>query len=181
VAAAPEEERVLDDDRGMRVGEVRELEEGSDVAGGEDPRVGGAQALVDLDPGLVVGDARRFEAEVLDVGRAADGDQVSSQTVSRRSPERSQTITRSPAPPRRTSTSLASSASSIESRTSASWTIFAASASSRISTCGATSKSVTREPKRAKAWASSQPIGPAPITAKRRGSSVRANTVSLVR
>ena len=39
---AAEEERVLDHHRGVRVGEVRELGQRRDVAGGEDPGVGGA-------------------------------------------------------------------------------------------------------------------------------------------
>ncbi len=38
MAGAPEEERVLDHHRRVRVGEVRELEQRRDVAGGEDPR-----------------------------------------------------------------------------------------------------------------------------------------------
>ena len=45
----------------------------------------------------------------------------------------------------------------------------------------ACSSSVTSLPKRANAWASSQPMGPAPITARRGGSSVSEKTVSLVR
>ena len=41
--------------------------------------------------------------------------------------------------------------------------------------------SVTSQPRRRNACASSQPIGPAPITARRRGRSVSEKTVSLVR
>ena len=43
------------------------------------------------------------------------------------------------------------------------------------------SSSVTSEPKRAKVWASSQPMGPPPMTARRGGGSVSSKTVSLVR
>src|SRR5215204_7330804 len=39
----------------------------------------------------------------------------------------------------------------------------------------------TRLPNRAKAWASSQPIGPAPMTPRRGGNSVNEKIVSLVR
>ena len=41
--------------------------------------------------------------------------------------------------------------------------------------------SVTWVPSRAKAWAISQPIGPAPMIASRRGCSVNPNSVSFVR
>ena len=44
----------------------------------------------------------------------------------------------------------------------------------------ALSMRVTRDPNRANDWAISTPIGPAPITARRRGSSVSVNTFSLV-
>ncbi len=46
---------------------------------------------------------------------------------------------------------------------------------------GAISTCVTCEPSRAKACASSQPIGPPPSTTRRRGSSRRPHSVSLVR
>ena len=61
------------------------------------------------------------------------------------------------------------------------WTTAAASASSRGRMRGVRSNTVTALPKRANACASSQPMGPAPMTASRRGSSVREKTVSLVR
>ena len=44
-----------------------------------------------------------------------------------------------------------------------------------------TSTIVTREPSRPSAWPSSSPIGPAPITSRRSGSSRRRSTSSLVR
>ena len=58
---------------------------------------------------------------------------------------------------------------------------WATSASSRASRWGAPCTRVTVEPKRAKAWAISQPIGPAPMTARRLGRSVKENTFSFVR
>ena len=61
------------------------------------------------------------------------------------------------------------------------WTTAAASWSSRGRMCEVCSKTVTWLPKRANAWASSQPIGPAPMTAIRRGSVVSEKTVSLFR
>ena len=67
------------------------------------------------------------------------------------------------------------------SASSARWTTAAASGSSRGSTWSMTSRSVTSLPNRAKVWAISQPIGPAPTIAMRRGSSVSSNRVWLVR
>ena len=58
----------------------------------------------------------------------------------------------------------------------------AASGSSRPRSCAAASSDgAPARRSRAKAWASSQPMGPPPITASRRGSAVSENTVSLVR
>ncbi len=54
------------------------------------------------------------------------------------------------------------------------------SGSSRVSSRGAASTSVTLLPSRAKACASSQPIGPPPRTTSRRGSSRSSQTVSDV-
>ena len=54
------------------------------------------------------------------------------------------------------------------------------SASSLASSRGAISTSVTCEPKRANACASSQPIGPPPSTTRRRGNARSAHTVSEV-
>ena len=65
-------------------------------------------------------------------------------------------------------------------RVRASSRIAAHSASSRASGCAASS-TVTALPRRRKAWASSRPIGPAPITTRCAGCVVRSNTVSLVR
>lgn len=59
--------------------------------------------------------------------------------------------------------------------------ISAASRSSRGRNCGWFWRIVTCAPRRANAWASSQPIGPPPMTASRRGSSVRLKIDSLVR
>ena len=67
------------------------------------------------------------------------------------------------------------------SRSRARWTIPAASRSSRINIPSAPSTSVTSDPNLANDWAISTPIGPAPITARRRGISVSVNTVSLVK
>ena len=67
------------------------------------------------------------------------------------------------------------------SRANRACTTSAASGSSRGRMRGAISSSVTSLPKRAKACASSQPMGPAPITASREGSLVREKTVSFVR
>src|SRR5215472_5934071 len=66
------------------------------------------------------------------------------------------------------------------SRASASSTIAAHSPSSRASGSPASS-TVTAAPRRRKAWASSRPIAPAPITIRCSGRAVRSNTVSLVR
>src|SRR5215831_7978580 len=69
---------------------------------------------------------------------------------------------------------------STPSRASASSTIAAHSPSSRASGCAASS-TVTAAPRRRKAWASSRPMAPAPMTIRCCGRVVRSNTVSLVR
>ena len=56
-----------------------------------------------------------------------------------------------------------------------------ASGSSRSSRRGAISTWATCAPRRAKAWVSSQPMGPPPSTTRRRGSVRRFQTVSEVR
>ena len=80
-----------------------------------------------------------------------------------------------------TPVALVESATSTPSRSRACCTIPAASRSSRIRTPSAPSISVTSDPNLANDWAISTPIGPAPITARRRGISVSVKTVSLVR
>ena len=52
---------------------------------------------------------------------------------------------------------------------------------SRIISRGSISTRVTCEPMRAKAWASSQPIGPPPSTTRRAGCSCSCHTESEVR
>jgi hypothetical protein len=56
-----------------------------------------------------------------------------------------------------------------------------ASLSSPGSSTGAASMISTRLPSRAKAWPSSEPVGPPPSTVSAVGSSRRSQTVSLVR
>src|SRR5262249_46780284 len=56
-----------------------------------------------------------------------------------------------------------------------------ASGSSRGNRCSVALTRSTSLPRRRKAWASSQPTGPPPMTTSRGGSSVSANTRSLVR
>ena len=60
-------------------------------------------------------------------------------------------------------------------------TICAASRSSFGRNSGALWQMRVRQPKRAKAWASSQPSGPPPMTSRLGGSAVSSKTVSLVR
>jgi len=80
-----------------------------------------------------------------------------------------------------TPTIFTPSCRSIPSRINVLWRISAASPSSRPRIWGPSSIKVTRLPKRANDCAISQPMGPAPITAMRGGSSVREKMVSLVR
>ena len=75
----------------------------------------------------------------------------------------------------------ASSASRTPSAAMRRCTIAAASGSSRGRMWPVCSSSVTSLPKRANDWAISQPMGPAPMTASRGGSSVNEKRVSLVR
>ena len=74
-ATDPEEQRVGHDQPGVGVGDVGEPEPGADVAHGEDPRVGGTQAVVHRHPALVESHAGLLEAEAVDVRRAADRDE----------------------------------------------------------------------------------------------------------
>ena len=67
------------------------------------------------------------------------------------------------------------------SRSSAVVTTADASGSSSDSSRSSTSTMVTVTPRRAKAWASSQPMAPPPSTASEPGEVVRSHTVSLVR
>ena len=70
-----EEEGVGEDDARQRVGGVRELEAGGDVARGVDVAVGRLQEVVHGDAGPVVGHARRLEVEAVRVGGSADAHQ----------------------------------------------------------------------------------------------------------
>ena len=72
---AGKEERVLDHDRGMGVGQVGEVGRGRHVAGGEDAGVRRAQLRVDPDAGGVAADADFPESQPFDVGRPAHGHQ----------------------------------------------------------------------------------------------------------
>ena len=69
------EERVADDDAGVIAGHVGELIAAGHVADGEDLAVAGAQPPVDDDPARGVVDLRRLQAQAVDVGPAAGGDQ----------------------------------------------------------------------------------------------------------
>src|SRR5437867_1948596 len=94
---AAEEEGVLDHDACGRIGHVRELVLHADVARGVDARVRGLQAVVHHHAARrVVLDADRFEAEPLDVGRAARADQ---DLVDRDLPRRE--LDHPPPPPKR--------------------------------------------------------------------------------
>src|SRR6202023_4222593 len=70
-----EEQRVLDHQPRLGVGDVGELELRGHVAAGEDARVAGAQPVVDLDSLRRVADAGGPETEPLDVRLAAGGDE----------------------------------------------------------------------------------------------------------
>ena len=74
-AGAGKEERVLDDDRGMGVGQVGEIGRGRHVAGGEDAGVHRAQLRVDPDAAGIAADANLLESQPFDVGRPAHGHQ----------------------------------------------------------------------------------------------------------
>ena len=182
---AAEEERVLDDDAGGEVGGVGELPVHADVAGGEDARVGGAQVVVDLHAApRVVRDADRLETETVDVGRAAgaDEDLVDAHLVLAVAGWRTR---------RTTCRGRRARASSSSARRAPGGRPRAANgalhdlgrvgvlAVEDVGRCRGTAS--PRQPRRWKACASSQPIGPAPITARRRGRSVSEKTVSLVR
>ena len=61
---------VADDDAGMVVGEVGELEAAGAIADGEDAAVRAAQAGIDRDAAPVVGDGGRLQPQAFDVGPA---------------------------------------------------------------------------------------------------------------
>ena len=84
-------------------------------------------------------------------------------------------------PSTRTLTTLVFRWISTPSRARASARICAASRSSFGKNSGSACTITVREPKRQKACASSQPSGPPPIISRLGGSTVRSNTVSLVR
>ena len=60
---------------GMVTGEMGELQAADDVADGEHPLVGGAQAGIDLDALVRIGDAGFFQVQPLDVGAPPGGDE----------------------------------------------------------------------------------------------------------
>ena len=93
---------------------------------------------------------------------------------------RSNTIT-FPSGPASTRTRRAPRLSAICSRSKRAVRIAAASGSSRGRRRGSRLTIATSLPSRRKACASSQPIGPAPTTSRRRGRSVKEKIVSLVR
>ena len=181
-ALAAEEERVLDDDAGREVGGVGELPARAHVAGGVDARVGRAQVVVDVDArARVVRDADRLQAEPVDVRRAAGADQdlvdgdarpLAGALVVDHALARRARSTRSITAPVISSHAVAPQRGRHDRRGVGVLAV-------RIS--GADLEQRHRAPKRAKACASSQPIGPAPITPSRGGSSVSEKTVSLVR
>src|SRR5579872_407373 len=73
---AAEKQRVADRDTRLLVGNVGELVGRGDIADRVDVRIGGLQVVVDLDAGgAIVLDARGFEVEIFDIGRASGADQ----------------------------------------------------------------------------------------------------------
>lgn len=66
----PREERILQHNARHGVGGVGKLILGGDIAGGIDMRVGGAQAVIDLDPFFVILYTRRFQIQCFQIGRA---------------------------------------------------------------------------------------------------------------
>ena len=69
------EQRPTDDEARLLVGCVGELRAAGDVADRQHPAVRGAEPLVDDDACLVGADTRGVEAEAVDRGRAAGGDE----------------------------------------------------------------------------------------------------------
>ena len=159
-----------------------EVGRGRHVAGGEDAGVRRAQLRVDLDAAGIAADADFLESQPFDVGRPAHGHQ---EVVADRFPLLALAVDPGEpdaaglgAPPLRSSRRGPGRRRRGEAPVRPGP---AASGSSRGRMPGSTSKVVTRLPSRTKACESSQPIGPAPMTASRSGRSVRAKTVSLVR
>ena len=84
----------------------------------------------------------------------------------------SASVTTTPSPPRATRSTPTPCCTVMPSRSKTSATTAPASGSSGISRCGAASTTVTWVPKRAKPWASSQPIAPPPMTTSDAGAAV---------
>ena len=145
------EEGVLDHDLGQGVGDVGELVREADVAGGEDPRVGGLEPVVDFDAGLdAVVDAHDFEPQTLDIRRPAHAheDLVDDPL---RGCSTCLEMEDFPSARRSTRASLESKRNSTPSPCILSWTTRAASASSRGRIRPDRSMTVTRLPNRANA------------------------------
>ena len=183
--AAYAEHGVAGREAAVRPGGVGELRVPGEVTCGPDPVVGGPQQAVDpQEAPLVDLHPHRLEPEARGARCPADGDE--------------QVAVGHPAARRRAAGSPVTSGSSgsvclsapvtetpvsttVPSPVIASETAAAAWGSSRGSTRGAPSTTVTCEPRRVNAWPSSQPMLPPPRTTSREGSTSRSHTVSLVR
>ena len=178
----PAEQRVHRRVPGLVRGGVRELERAGDVAAGVDVRVDGLQELVGLH-GALLG---RADAELLQpvAGGVRDAPDGAQQLVERDAHFPAGVLaisTFSPFSIRNCLRLVAEQHARRPPSRKRARTISEISGSSRTRMRGSISTCVTCEPKRAKACASSQPIGPPPSTSSRCGSARRSHSVSEVR
>ena len=158
VLAAGVRQQVVGDDLVVVVRGVGEGALAVAVAERPDARVGGAQALVDLDVAALVGlDAGRVQAEVVGVGHPADGEQeVACRARAARLPAVEADGNAVRRPSARSGTPRSGAARCLR-RRRISWIASDTSSSSRATSRGPISTTVTRLPKRRNICANSSP------------------------
>ena len=175
------EQGVADHQAGVMIGDVRGVGPAGDVADRVDALVGGAQRAVDDDAARRAADAGGVEVEVLDIRPPPGGDEEM----------RALDRLRAGSAWRARPCTLASDAADFGDldagaqldavRTRAHRARRRRIRGHRSASGVAASSTVTSEPRRRNACASSRPTAPAPMTMRWRGSSARSKTVSLVR